>query len=220
MSTSGYNGLVDFLHPVEAVIPGAQGKLLAVFAETTADLSVRTAARLSKVSLAQTSRLLPKLAALGILERADVPPSTLYRLVEDNVASRTIRQLAQARALVLTELGATAKAMPSPPLSIVVFGSFARGDADPKSDLDVLMVHRSGAEASPEWSEGVERWRHVVHRLTGNEVDVMEVDEQEIGPRLRSRRPLWRDIRRDGLSVFGLTLEELVAHKPKAHHVA
>ncbi|MGH8994919.1 MAG: nucleotidyltransferase family protein [Acidimicrobiales bacterium] len=211
---------MDFLRPIEAVIPGAQGKLLAVFAETTADLSVRSAARLSAVSVAQTSRILPELAALGILERADVPPSTVYRLVEDNVASRTIRQLARSRDFVLAEFGELAKAMPSPPLSIVVFGSFARGDAGPDSDIDVVMVHRSGVETTSKWSDGVEQWRRAVRRLTGNEVEVMEVDERDIGSLLRSRRPVWQDIAREGIAVFGKTLGELKVHKPKGQRVA
>jgi predicted nucleotidyltransferase len=211
---------VDFLRPVEAVIPGAQGKLLAVFAETRVSLSVRTAARLSGVSLAQTSRILPELASLGILERADVPPSTVYRLVEENVASRAIMLLARSRDRVLAELGEAARSMGVPPVSIVVFGSFARGDAGPESDVDVVMVHQRGAEVTPLWSEGVESWRHAARRLTGNEVEVMEVDERDIGLRLRSRRPVWLDIRREGIVIFGKTLDELRAHEPKAHHVA
>jgi predicted nucleotidyltransferase len=211
---------MDFLRPVEAVIPGAQGRLLAVFAETTAGLSVRTAARLSGVSLAQTSRILPELATLGILERSEVPPSTVYRFVEDNVASRAVKRLARSRDLVLAELGEAAKAMPAPPLSIVVFGSFARGDAGPASDIDVVMVHQSGVDAAPMWAEGVEEWRRVARRLTGNEVEVMEVDERVIGSRLRSRRPVWRDITREGIAIFGKSLDELQAHMPKSHRIA
>ncbi len=211
---------MDFLRPVEAVIPGAQGKLLAVFAQTNAALSVRTAARLSGVSLAQTSRILPELAAFGILERSEVPPSTVYRIIEENVAARAIKQLARSRDLVLAELGEVAKAMPAPPLSIVVFGSFARGDAGPESDIDVVMVHQSGVDATPIWSEGVEEWRRVVRRLTGNEVEVMEIDECLIGSRLRSRKPVWRDISREGIPVFGKTLDELQTHEPKSHRVA
>jgi hypothetical protein len=52
-----------------------------VFVETTAELSIRTAARLSLVSPAQTSRSLSELAVLGILERNEVPPSTVHRLL-------------------------------------------------------------------------------------------------------------------------------------------
>jgi predicted nucleotidyltransferase len=211
---------VDFLRPVEAVIPGAQGKLLAVFAETTAGLSVRTAARLSGVSLAQTSRILPELATLGVLDRTEIPPSIVYQLVEENVASRAIRLLARSRDHVLAELGELAKSMVIPPVSIIVFGSFARGEARPDSDVDVVMVRERHVDASSEWSEGIDEWRRGARRLTGNEVEVMEVDQLEVSSLLRSRRPVWQDIHRDGVVVFGKTLEELQVSGPKAHHVA
>ena len=211
---------MDFRQPVEAVIPGAQGKLLAVFAETTAGLSVRTAARLSGVSLAQTSRILPELATLGILDRTEIPPSTVYQLVEENAASRAIRSLARSRDRVLSELGELAKLMVIPPVSIIVFGSFARGEAGRESDVDIVMVRGSCIDASSEWSEGLDEWRRSARRLTGNEVEVMEVDEFDVSLRLRSRRPVWQDIRREGIVVFGKTLQELQVDKQKAHHVA
>jgi DNA-binding MarR family transcriptional regulator len=63
------NGPVDFPRPVEAVIPGAQGRILAVLAEKTGELNLRTIARLANVSPAQASRVLPDLVALGLVER-------------------------------------------------------------------------------------------------------------------------------------------------------
>ena len=45
----------------------------------------------------------------------------------------------------------------------------------------------------------------------------MEVDELGVSPLLRSRRPVWQDIRRDGVVVFGKTLEELQASGPKVN---
>ena len=63
---------MDFVHPIEAIIPGVQGKVLAVLAETTADLNMRTIARLADVSAAQASRVLPDLVELGLVERGDL----------------------------------------------------------------------------------------------------------------------------------------------------
>jgi len=81
---------MDFVHPVEAIVPGAQGRVLAVLAETTAELNLRTIAELSAVSQAQASRILPGLVVLGVIERREVPPSSLFRFVPEHVASRTI----------------------------------------------------------------------------------------------------------------------------------
>lgn len=68
--------LVDFVRPIEAIVPGAQGRVLAVLAETTAELDLRTIAKLAAVSIVQASRVLPGLVELGVVERREVPPSS------------------------------------------------------------------------------------------------------------------------------------------------
>lgn len=77
---------MDFVRPVEAIVPGVQGRVLAVLTETTTDLNMRTIARLADVSLSQASRVLAPLVELGVVERRDVPPSSLFRLGRANQA--------------------------------------------------------------------------------------------------------------------------------------
>ena len=110
--------------------------------------------------------------------------------------------------------------MELPPVSVVVFGSLARGDAGPDSDVDVVFVHKSGVESTPIWLDGIAEWSDLARRLTGNEVDVVGVDEKDIGTRLRSRRPVWVDIRREGIVIFGRTLDEMQNCDSKRHPVA
>lgn len=81
---------MDFLRPVEAIVPGAQGRVLAVLVETTAELNLRTLAELAGVSQAQASRVLPRLVELGVVERREVPPASLFRLVPEHVGSRAL----------------------------------------------------------------------------------------------------------------------------------
>ena len=198
---------MDFVRPLPAIIAGAQGRVLAVLVETTAELNLRTIARLSGVSVAQASRVLPKLVELGVVERRDAPPSALFRFVPENVASRAITSLANVRRTVLAELARAAAKVTPPPASVIVFGSFARGEADSRSDLDLIMVRATGiAEDDGAWRAAVERLRDGARRLTGNRVQVLEVEEREAARLLRSRKPLWLDVRRDGVVVFGLDL--------------
>jgi predicted transcriptional regulator len=201
---------MDFVQPVQAVIPGAQGRILGVLVETTTELNVRTIARLSGISLAQASRVLPKLVELGLVERRDAPPSALFRLVAENLAARLVRDLASARETVLEELGRMAEELSPEAVSIIVFGSFARGEADSQSDLDVVVVRPADVDEDDDaWSIGVERWRLGARRLTGNTVEAIEVGETEIGRLLRGRRTLWRDVAREGVVVFGSDLTTL-----------
>jgi predicted nucleotidyltransferase len=201
---------MDFAQPVQAVIPGAQGRILAVLTGTSAELSLRTIARLAGVSIAQASRVMPKLVEQGMVERREVPPSALFRLVEDHMASRAVLALAGARRTVLEELGQAAGALAPLPLSVIVFGSFARGEARADSDIDVVVVRPAEvAEEDLAWGSGLERWRRQARRITGNRAEIVEVDEREIARLLTSRKPLWVDVVRDGSVIFGRPLREL-----------
>lgn len=194
------------------MIPGAQGRILAVLVETSAELNLRTLARLSGVSLAQASRVLPGLVALGMVERRDVPPAALFRMVTHHIAVRALVGLSRAREGVLGEMGRLAGELALPPASVIVFGSLARGEAGVDSDIDVVVVRPVAVgEGSEDWRRGVEEWRYAVRCLSGNAVEVIEVGEPEIGRRLRSRRPMWQAVLRDGVAVHGARLEELRA---------
>ncbi|MEE8485310.1 MAG: helix-turn-helix domain-containing protein [Acidimicrobiia bacterium] len=201
---------MDFVRSIEAVIPGVQGRVLAVLAETTAELNLRTIARLSGVSLAQVSRVLPGLVELGLVERREAPPSSLFRLVPEHVAAGPLVALARGRDGVIAEMGRVAAALLVVPASVIIFGSFARGEADIESDIDTVFVRPAGVDESDvAWSASIEQWRSQIHRISGNPVEVLEVGSEEIGARLRSEQPVWRDIRREGIVVHGRGLKEL-----------
>ncbi len=201
---------MDFVRPIEAIVPGAQGRVLAVLAETTAELNLRTIAKLAGVSLAQASRVLPGLVELGVIERQEVPPSSLFRLVPEHVASRTLLALARSSETVLDEIGRLAAALPRSPLSVIVFGSFARGEAGPDSDVDLVVVRPTRIdEDDDEWAGSIEAWRSDVRRLTGNSVEVLQISTAQAAVKAAGRSQLWSDIRRDGRVVHGLGFDQL-----------
>ena len=208
----GSPAVVDFVRPIEAIVPGAHGRVLAVLAETSAELNLRTIAQLAGISQAQASRLLSDLVLLGVVERREVPPSSLFRLVPEHVAARALLALARSTDTVLGEIGRLAGTLPQPPLSVIVFGSFARREADARSDIDVVVVRPSGVdEDDVAWSASLETWRSDVRRFASNPVEVLEVSVCEAATKFGDRSPLWADIGGDGLVVHGLGIDELVA---------
>jgi hypothetical protein len=201
---------VDFVRPIEAIVPGSHGRVLAVLADTTAELNLRTIAQLSGVSQAQASRILPGLVELGVVERREIPPASLFRIVPEHVASRALLVLARSAETALGAMGALAADLPVPPLSVIVFGSFARREAGPDSDIDVVVVRPADVhEDDDDWTESVEGWRNDVRRLTGNPVEVLEVSAGEAAAKLGGRSQLWASIRRDGRTVHGLHSDQL-----------
>ncbi len=191
-------------------MPGAQGRVLAVLAETTAELNLRTIAQLAGISQAQASRLLPGLVALGVVERREVPPASLFQLVPEHIASQALLALARSTDTVLDEMGRLAGALPHPPVSVIVFGSLARREAEAGSDIDVVMVRPAEVDDDA-WSASLEAWRREVRLLAGNPVEVLEVSADEAATKLAGRSQVWVDIRREGRVLHGFGIDELQA---------
>ncbi len=201
---------MDFVRPVEAVIPGARGRILSVLVETTAPLNLRTLAQLAGVSPAQASRVLPSLVDLGIVERFEVPPSSQFLLARSNVAAQAVIELSRARENAIEQLGLAAAALTPPPESMIIFGSFARGEAGVDSDIDVIVVRPDSVdEDDDDWATALESWRSDATSITGNPVEVVEVSRDEAVSKLRGRSEFWRNVRRDGVSIHGLSIDQV-----------
>ncbi|MFN7148858.1 MAG: nucleotidyltransferase domain-containing protein [Microthrixaceae bacterium] len=128
----------------------------------------------------------------------------------EHIASRTLLSLARSADRVLDEMGRLARALPRAPVSVIVFGSFARREADARSDIDVVVVRPSGIDGDDdEWDTSLDEWRRAVRRLTGNPVEILEVSAADAARKLRGRSQVWADIRRDGHVVEGLNIAEL-----------
>lgn len=205
---------MDLIRPVEALIPGAQGRLLGVLARTDRWLNLRTLADLAKVHPSQASRVLPRLGKLGVVERTEAPPSALFRLHRGSLVGGLVIELAQIRTALLREMQESASALAHPPpTNVTVFGSLTRHEASAESDLDVLFVRpMSVAEDDDAWIEGLQSWVALTEERAGNSVNIIEASEAEIAELLTSGRPPWNAMRRDGVVLTGRTLEELAGH--------
>lgn len=204
---------MDFARSVEAVIPGVQGRVLAVLARTEAELTIRTLARLSRVSAQQATVVVGRLVDLGLVTRREAGSAALVALDRENEAARVILALADLHRSTLERLVAWARAIAPAPASLVVFGSFARGEAAADSDLDVVAVRAAGVASDDEaWLDALARWERAARHVTGNPVQLLVVGVEEI-PVLLSEQGhgLWPTIEREGVTLAGAPLAELVA---------
>ena len=199
---------MDFVRPVEAVIPGAQGRILSVLVGITAPLNLRTLARLAGVSPAQASRVMPALVDLGVVERYEVPPSSQFLLARSNVAAQAVIELFRSPETASERIGLAAAAMAIPPESVIIFGSFARGEAGVDSDIDVVVVRPDSIdEDDDDWATTLEAWRDEARAITGNTVEVVEVSLSDAGLKLRRKTEFWSNVRRDGVVIHGLSID-------------
>ncbi len=201
---------MDFAEPIVALIPGTTGRVLAVLTGTERELSTRAIARLASVSHAQAARVLPGLAELGVVERRDVPPASLYRLVPEHVAAGALIALGRAPLTFIEDLAERVAALQPPPGCVAAFGSFARHQARADSDVDLLVVRPTNVDADDAaWRDVVDAIRGGAERLSGNRVEILEVAQRDVRTLIRSKRPLWHEIVRDAVVVYGPPLNEL-----------
>ena len=198
---------MDFVRPLQAVIPGVQGRLLAVLAQAGSPLTLRTLADLAGVSPAQASRVLPRLVNLGLVERSDFPPAALFSLIRENLAARAVLNLVDLRASFLVELRLLCTALDPPPVSVVLYGSLARGEAGPESDIDVLVVRPVDVVEDDEtWGTSLSSWVEKIEILSGNQVNLLEVSEKEITSLIDGGGMPWSVIAQEGVLLSGRPL--------------
>lgn len=81
---------------------------------------------------------------------------------------------------------------------IVIFGSKARGDAGPNSDLDVLVILRKGDRNT---KGKVRRTGHLLAVLSEAVPSIMVYTREEWSSRKRSGSPFYKAVMRDGVRV-------------------
>jgi|SRR5918996_640547 predicted nucleotidyltransferase len=201
---------MDFTEPLQALIPGATGRVLAVLTHTSVPLSGRAIAELAGVSPAQAARVLPRLAELGVAEQRQSPPAVLYALVREHVAAEPLMALSELDDALMRRLGERISQLEHPPVAVAVYGSFARRQARADSDIDVLVVRPMGTDEEDErWRSTVGQVHATARRLSGNRVEVMEVAQEGVRDLVQSDRPVWQSIAREARLIHGIPLEEL-----------
>jgi predicted nucleotidyltransferase len=205
---------MDFYHPVQSLIPGASGRLLAALAKVDTELPVSRLADVAGVGRTRASALLSDLAHLGVVSRRQVGPTTLVRLDRENAAGELIAGLSEIRDRVVERLRDLARDINPKPVSLLVFGSFARGTAEASSDIDVLAV-RSAAADTDAWAAALTEFSVRAQILTGNAVQILDYDVSDLRHRYSARseeagKQFWRSVTDDAITLVGSRLQELM----------
>jgi hypothetical protein len=88
------------------------------------------------------------------------------------------------------------------PVLVVVFGSVARREAAPESDLDLLVIRPADCEPDePLWQEQISTLQTHAGALTGNDARILEFGAQELTD--GEPRQVLTDAARDGIELYG-----------------
>ena len=194
------------------MILGVQGRVLTVLARTEAELTMRAIAELAGESTNQATVALNRLVHLGLVERRDVGSTGLVRLIRDSEVARAVLMLADLQRGVLARLAGEVRNIRPSPARLVVFGSFARGEAHENSDIDVLAVPPPEAQVDDcRWTVALGQRTDRASRIAGNPVNLLEVTMDELPKLVRREREPWRTNVEEGVVLIGALPSEVKA---------
>lgn len=187
--------------PLAAVTPSVDGDVLRVLALAEADF---TPGQLREVvgdhSVAGIRRALDRLVLQGVVHRRPAGRAYLYSLNREHLAADPVIALARSRERLIERLTAHVNVWPEPPLFGALFGSAARSDHSPNSDLDLLLVHPDSADADV-WGSLVSELSAAATRWTGNDARVLQYSAADIVA--RPDEPVLLSIIDEGLHFAG-----------------
>ncbi|HSL81863.1 MAG TPA: nucleotidyltransferase domain-containing protein [Thermoanaerobaculia bacterium] len=174
-------------------------------------LSARAIARRAGVSHPTASKVLSSLTDQGLVARSRVPRGSFFRLRRTNTAVDVLRTLFDWEEGLMRELidllrSEIDRHAPRTVTAVFLFGSAARGDMSPGSDIDVAVVHR--ADAAEEVALAMEEIGERVQERFGNRVSFVFADApvKELQSSGREGARLWGKILQEGIPVFDTEL--------------
>jgi len=115
-------------------------------------------------------------------------------------------------AAAIGQLKAEAAKIAPAPASLVLFGSYVRGEAKAGSDLDVLVVQPSRVFWNDDaYMESLARWENAARRITGYPVELLTGDLEELPELLDRNGSVWQTVAAEGVVLAGRSLNELAA---------
>ncbi len=193
---------MELNRPFATVTPTLDGDVLAVLAVHDATFTTGQVHRiLTRHSEEGIRKVLGRLTSQGIVLSERVGNAFAYRFNRDHLAAQHIVGIARIQETFLASLEKLLMSWRTPPVYAAVFGSAARGQMTPSSDIDLLLV-RPDAASGPEWEDQVATLATTVTRWLGNDTRILEFTEDEITAR-GFEEPVLDDVLREGLTVVG-----------------
>lgn len=188
--------------------PGQVSVLRALW-KAPAPLTGRQVQQLAGVHNLTAMRCLEDLERLGILQRRSAGRAYLYALKPRNRIVRDLvgpvfRAEQQAPEQFIKAIG---NAMKGHCLSAVLYGSVARGQAGPESDVDLLVVVRDGTRAERFAATIQPKAERMVREGWSLILEVNVKTRRDLARQWNGN--LMRQIRREGRVVAGKDLEEV-----------
>jgi len=158
-------------------------------------------------------RSLERLTRLGLLLAQRAGRATLYRFNREHVAAEAVMAFITLRTTMIAELREAVARLDPPPLAAVLFGSAARGDGGPESDLDLAIIRDTHDDASggSDWDAQIDAMAVALERRFGNAISVHELSPANAARLAETRSPTVAEILADQVPLCGRPIADFFA---------
>jgi predicted nucleotidyltransferase len=196
-------------NPLDDIL-SSRGKVavLRVVCSVSVPLAGREIARRAGLGSGHASGILRDLTASGLLLARDQGRANTYEFADpESLMTRRVKDLFAAelerRHKFVEELS---QGLPGV-VSIVVFGSEARGEAKPGSDTDLLIVVGRKTKRLEEHISDICLQLGAAHQL---HLSWMMADRKDLREWAAEDNPFWRNVRAEGVTLAGTPVGRLI----------
>ncbi len=158
--------------------------LRALFEEPGRELHLRGIAAAADVDSGNAHRMLKKLVEAGVCEQVSAVPYPKYRARQDNPFYPELTRLFSRGRDLINAIREVASGLEG---TVAIYGSVARGEDQPQSDVDVLVI-------GPMSTIMAQAAFKPVSRAYGRSINANAVSEKDLIAQLKAGSAFWRDV--------------------------
>ena len=204
---------MDLTSPVGSLIPSMEGAVLDVLAGTHRALGPTKIAELARRgSRSGISLALDRLTEQGLVVAEPTNYGHAYRLNRDHVLAPAVLTAAKGREEFLRRLTDACGSLHPEPVSAALYGSVARRESGPESDIDlVIAVDGERLDRIEDgWTRQMDEMSQRVFSWSGNRLETIVVDVQHLRDLAWAGDPLIVSLRDEAVTLAGRDMRELL----------
>lgn len=191
--------------PLNSLIPTLEADVLTVLAGAKGSFTGRQVHSIvSGSSESGVRNALKRLSRQGIVTQTPVGAADHYSLNPEHMMTKYIKSIVNLRTEFLKLIGEEVSAWEIAPVCAAIFGSSARGDMLPESDIDIFIVRSKSIDFGLNlWREQCASLSSRIGSWTGNDAQIFELDEKGIQQELTSKDGVIFSIIDQGIIFYG-----------------
>ena len=207
---------MDLTSPLRSLIPSLDSVVLEELARTEGALGVSRIHRLGgRGSRAGISLVLDRLVEHGLVLAEPSNVGSVYWLNREHVLFDAILVASNARQEFLRRLGEACSRLQPEPTTAALFGSVARRESGPDSDIDLLLVIPDTTDTQAEvWTDQLDSLRRQVLAWTGNRLEPIVVTSAHLRTLNDAGEPITRSWQDEAVTVFGTDVANALGRRP------